>query len=139
LEFNKEGVRVGRSDVFSGVLLCRQPPRNSGRQLHLHGISIGRDPAASQGQRVPHRGMEQVLRSPGLVFSEQGTVRPEYGDYVDSWQRRNSFLSEADGARECVEESLRIIEKRLKRSRRKLTKVLKSMTKKAAKLTDLHR
>lgn len=84
-------------------------------------------------------GTEQVLENPDLVYDSSGAVRVGYVDRVPRWADARDFRTGTDDAVERLAQKLLVAEKQLKKSRKKLLKVLRSLTKKTAQLTDLHR
>lgn len=84
-------------------------------------------------------GMEQVLTRPELVFDDAGAIRPSYVTKVSQWDMARSLKGSTAESIERIDRKLRSGEKQLKESQKELDKALRARTKKAAKLTDLHR
>lgn len=84
-------------------------------------------------------GMEQVLAMPDLVYDQDGAVRADYIQRVPPWAYMRDFRRSTDDAREVIAQKLPIAENQLKKSRKRLAKVLRTLTKKTAEMTDLHR
>lgn len=84
-------------------------------------------------------GLEQVLAKPDLVYDQFGAVRGDYIQRVPPWAFVRDFRLSTDEARGNLEQELTGAEKQLKKSRKRLAKVLRTLTKKTAEMTDLHR
>ena len=82
-------------------------------------------------------GMEQVLRDPSLVYNGDGSVRSDYMNRVHIWSEARDYRLKFDALVEPVESRLRLSEADYKRAKKRLTKVLRKLTKRVVKATDL--
>jgi hypothetical protein len=128
-------------DLHPKVLRAKRALKSDERQLaqiqrEYDEASLWIDRTAREYQI---QGSEQVLRDLSLAFAPSGLVRDDYLDRVSGWRAKREILVRSREARVTIEEKFRAARKQHKRSQKRLEKALRTRTKNAAKLTELHR
>jgi hypothetical protein len=81
-------------------------------------------------------GANRVLRDPSLVYDSTGWVRADYIERVHEWRTGRDLALGTEKDRNQLQEKLWNREKDLKRSRKKLDKTLRAITKRTVKMTN---